>query len=318
MFWQVRAKNTSGITTVADNGTYGSFTVSLPPAAFTKTLPTVGQIITAPTTTLSWAASTGATGYEYCYAITQQACTDMTWQSTTATTAGITGLTNGTMYWQVRAINTSGTTYADNSTMRSFTVNLPPAAFAKTSPTVGQIITSPTTTLTWAASTGATSYEYCAAKTQLTCTSWKPTGTPTAIITGLTNGTMFWQVRAKNTSGITTVADNGTYGSFIVSLPPAAFTMVAPNDGTTIYRSFLSGYGLFVWNASQGATSYEYCIYLASGTCVWIDNGPAHEVKALLPDVNMTVPVFWQVRAKNSFGSTVSSSGIWLFYVSPQ
>jgi hypothetical protein len=138
--------------------------------------------------------------------------------------------------WHVRAINTSGKTYADIGGHRLFIVILPPAAFTKTAPTVSQIITAPTTTLSWAASTGATSYEYCSAKTQLACTNmtWISTTATTAAISGLTNGTMFWQVRAKNTSGITTLADNGTYRTFTVSLPPlpASFEKNVTNERT--------------------------------------------------------------------------------------
>jgi hypothetical protein len=60
-------------------------------------------------------------------------------------------------------------------------------------------------TLTWAASTYATSYEYCIALTTATCTTWKNTGTArTATVTSLTkNKAYYWQVRAKNAAGMT-------------------------------------------------------------------------------------------------------------------
>jgi hypothetical protein len=174
------------------------------PNSFTKLLPTAGQSITAATTTLSWAASTYATSYAYCYATSTAACT--TWTSAgTATTARIVLSQNGTHYWQIRATNTSGTTLADSASYGSFTVSLPPASFAKSSPASNATKQKTTLSLTRAASTHATSYEYCIALTTAACTTWKSTGTArTKVITGLTkNKAYYWQVRARNTIGTT-------------------------------------------------------------------------------------------------------------------
>ena len=175
------------------------------PNSFAKSSPTVGQSITAATTTLSWAASTYATSYAYCYALSIAACT--TWTNAgSATMASISGLSHGATYhWQVRATNTSGTTLADNGTHGSFTVSLPPVSFAKSSPANNATKQKTSITLSWAASTYATSYEYCVALTTAACTTWKSTGTArTAAVTGLAkNKAYYWQVRAKNTAGTT-------------------------------------------------------------------------------------------------------------------
>jgi hypothetical protein len=175
------------------------------PNSFGKSSPTAGQSITAATTTLSWAASTHATSYAYCYALSIAACT--TWTSAgTATTARISGLAHGaTYYWQVRSTNTSGTMLADSGTYRTFRVTLPPAAFAKSSPATNATKQKTSLSLTWAASTRATSYEYCIALTTAACSTWKSTGTArTKAVTGLTkNKTYYWQVRARNTIGTT-------------------------------------------------------------------------------------------------------------------
>jgi hypothetical protein len=190
---------------LADNGTYGSFSVRIPPAAFAKTLPTVGQSIASSTTTLSWAASAYATNYEYCIALSTAACTS--WTSTgSATTASISGLSHGATYhWQVRARNDVGTTLANSSALWRFTVTLPPTSFAKTAPANNATNQKTSLSLSWAASTRATSYEYCIALTTATCTNWKSTGSArTAAVTGLTkNKAYYWQVRAKNPGGTT-------------------------------------------------------------------------------------------------------------------
>ena len=96
------------------------------PGAFAKTAPAnnaTSQVRTS--LKLSWGASTGATRYEYCYDTTNDnACT--TWVSTgTTRSATITGLGSLTAYyWQVRAVNANGTTYANTGTYWKFTTRV--------------------------------------------------------------------------------------------------------------------------------------------------------------------------------------------------
>jgi hypothetical protein len=105
---------------LADSASYGSFTVSLPPDTFAKSSPANNATKQKTSLSLAWAASTRATSYEYCIALTTATCT--TWMSTgTARTAEVTGLTkNKAYYWQVRAKNTGGTTLSA-STFWKFT-----------------------------------------------------------------------------------------------------------------------------------------------------------------------------------------------------
>ena len=77
--------------------------------------------------TLTWETSIGATSYEYCYDTTNDnACTS--WVGNGAITSKVvSGLSaNTTYYWQVRAINIGGETYANGDTWWSFTtINAP-------------------------------------------------------------------------------------------------------------------------------------------------------------------------------------------------
>jgi serine protease len=90
-----------------------------------------------------------------------------------------------------------------------------PAPFSKTSPANGATKRPTSLTLSWGASSGAASYEYCVSTTPTSCTSWTTVGTATsASPPGLTSKTTFyWQVKASNVSG-TTAANNGTFWSF--------------------------------------------------------------------------------------------------------
>jgi len=92
------------------------------PGAFGKTAPAAAATPSPTGVSLSWAASTDATSYEYCIDTTNNALCDASWVSTTALSATLGTLTPGTSYfWQVRARNATGTTDADGGLWWSFT-----------------------------------------------------------------------------------------------------------------------------------------------------------------------------------------------------
>ena len=71
-------------------------------------------------------------------------------------------LTNTTYYWQVRAVNAGGTTYANTSDWWSFTtITLPPTGCNKLTPANGADDVPINPTLTWQSSPGTSYYEYC-------------------------------------------------------------------------------------------------------------------------------------------------------------
>lgn len=102
-----------------------SITVNGPPtpSAFAKSSPTNTARRVRTPVALSWAASANATGYEYCVDTTNDNACAGAWQSAgTSRTATVGGLAGGTIYyWQVRAVNASGTTPANAGTWWRFT-----------------------------------------------------------------------------------------------------------------------------------------------------------------------------------------------------
>ncbi len=96
-----------------------------------------------------------------------------------------------------------------------------PGAFGKSSPSNNATKISRTSaTFTWAGATGAASYEFCLSTTT-TCdgtgsTGWISTGTTRRIVwKGLgSRVTYFWQVRALNSAGNSTLANTGTWWKF--------------------------------------------------------------------------------------------------------
>jgi hypothetical protein len=99
------------------------YTCGIPkPAPFNKTAPSNGGTGVDLSTTLSWSTSAYATSYQYCYDTINDNQCNRAWGSSPTTSVGIANLgTNTTYDWQVRAVNSGATTYADNQSWGSFT-----------------------------------------------------------------------------------------------------------------------------------------------------------------------------------------------------
>jgi serine protease len=321
--WQVRA--VLGTSSAEANVSLrSSFTTATPvalPVAFAKTSPATAATGQAVSLALSWAASTGATSYEYCLDSTINSACDGTWVSTgTARTATVSALLNSTKYeWQVRARNAGGTTDASAGVWWTFTtVALPiPGAFAKTSPTNNQTGRATTLALSWGASTSATSYEYCLDRTiNSACDgTWVSTGTArTATVSALVNSTKYeWQVRARAAGG-TTNASAGVWWTFTtVALPlPGAFNKTSPSNNLTRRPTTLT----LSWGASTGAVSYEVCLdKINNSVCdgTWTSVGTSRSATANA--LTRATSYYWQVRAVNAAGVTNANSSVWWKFV---
>lgn len=111
-------------TNVTADQTAQNYTAALnPPVAFNKSTPANGVSNQSTSPTLFWSASSDATSYEYCYDTTNDnACS--TWVNNgVIANKTLSGLKlNTTYYWQVRAVNSGGPTYANSETWWSFKV----------------------------------------------------------------------------------------------------------------------------------------------------------------------------------------------------
>ncbi len=127
-FWQVRALNAAG-TTHADgsSSSFWRFTTGMPaPEGFAKTGPSNGaQSVATTGTILQWERSAGADNYQYCIDTTDNGlCDNSSWNWVgSGNTQNVWWQLNPatTYYWQVRALNGGGTTYADGAAFWSFT-----------------------------------------------------------------------------------------------------------------------------------------------------------------------------------------------------
>jgi len=218
---------------------YGYHGAQPAPGAFAKSSPSRGATAQPASLTLNWTPSSGAAGYEYCIdASNDNACTG--WTSTGANTSvALSGLTAGAQYfWQVRATNAAGITYADSSatTFWDFSVAVPlPGAFSHRSPANGALRQTLSPLISWGDSAGASAYEYCVdAVRNNSCDGvWANAGLSTSVtLGGLSNGTVYeWKVRANNAGGVT-YAGGSTGGFWWLMTKPKARPAVDLNgDG---------------------------------------------------------------------------------------
>jgi chitinase len=178
------------------------------PSAPTLSSPTNGATGVAINPTLSWNSSTGATSYGVQVSTSSNFSTTVVNQTGIATTSyAATGLASSTTYyWRVNATNVSGT--SGWSSTWSFTTAAPPpppAAPTLASPTNGATDISTNPTLSWNASSGATSYSLqVSTNSSFSSTVVNQTGIATTsyAATGLASSTTcYWRVNATNAGG---------------------------------------------------------------------------------------------------------------------
>ncbi len=188
-----------------------SIAVAVPVAITTSTLP-AGSIGVAYAQTV---AATGGTS-PYTWAIASGALpAGLTLTASTGRISG-TPTASAAANVELRATDSLGRT-----TTRSFTITINgaiPAAFNKLRPSSGASnVARNGLVLSWAASAGAVSYEYCidAQRNSVCNTSWVSVGSSTTATVGglLARTTYEWQVRAVNTWG-TRLANNGSWWRF--------------------------------------------------------------------------------------------------------
>ena len=294
------------------------------PAAFNKYLPANTASNVSLNENLSWYESAGALTYEYCYDTSNDsACSN--WVDYSTPIAPFSP--NTTYYWQVRAVNDYGTTYADGSASAFWSfrttgsVSLP-VAFNKVGPGNGATGVPINPTLSWGSSTGSQYYEYCIDTTNdADCSIWLTNSSQTSKgLSGLLPGTTYyWQVRAVNNDG-TTYA-NGSASAFWsfttagTASPPGVFNKTGPGNAAT----GVSVNPTLNWGSSTGAQYYEYCLDTTNdndcSSLISNNSQTSKQLSGLLPGTTY----YWQVRAVNIGGITYangSPGAFWSFTTS--
>ena len=207
--------------------------------------------------TLSWSASAGATSYNVYRG------TSSNGESTTPLATGLTStsytdtaVTSGTTYYyEIKAVNSSGTSGVSNEASATPITGLPSAPTALTATGSNNQVS-----LTWAAGSGATSYNVYRGTL--------PNGeNPTPIATGITstsyvdttvaNGpTDYYRVASVNSAGTSSYSNEASATPGPTNAPPAPASLTATAGNTQV---------TLTWAASAGATSYNIYRGLSSG-----------------------------------------------------
>ena len=316
-YWRVRGVNATG------SGPYAagqSFTTAVgapgAPALVSPADNTVGITITP---TLIWTKPATATGYRL------QVATDSTFASglvvndstliDTVTTTTALGY-NTKYFWRVSAKNAGG--FGAFSAVRRFTTRLAtPPVPVLASPAKGATDQPVSLTLTWNASSGATSY-WVQLDTDSSFTDPLTVDDSTVTqtsrtVSGLAHTTMYyWRVRAKNTGGYSAPSEIWNFTTVVA--PPAQPTLLSPANGATGQLSSIQ----FVWTRPAGTTSFRLMVATDSTfqTGVAVNDSLVADTVRSVSSLAYGQKYFWQVIAKNA-GGTSPASALFSFFTLP-
>jgi hypothetical protein len=287
------------------------------PSAPILALPADGATNISAAPTLTWNASTGATSYGLQVSKDSSFSTIVIDKSTiTSTSYAMTGLANNTTYyWRVNATNSGGTSAW--STAWSFTtVPAPPAAPTLSSPTNGATNISVTPTLTWNASTGATSYGLqVSTSSSFSTTVVNQTGITNASypVSGLAGSTTYyWRVNATNAGGTSAWSTPVWSFTTVAGAPPAIPTLRSPsNNATNVLKT-----PTLRWYTSTGAISYRVQVSTDQQFSTTKVNVSGSSTSYTVPSSNAlsgSTVYYWRVNATNSAGVTSGWSTVWKF-----
>jgi hypothetical protein len=186
------------------------------------------------------------------------------------------------------------------------TAPVPPATPVLASPANGVTNQSVSPTLTWNASSGATSYHLQVSSSStfspLVYDNASLTGTSQGV-SGLANSTLYyWRVCASNSGG--TSAYSAAWGlttSPATLVPPPAPGLASPLNGST----GISTNPPLSWYSSTGATAYEVQVASdAQFTAIVWDHANVGTTSDNVTGLAKGVSYFWRVKASNGAGTS--------------
>ena len=305
-YWRVLSRSVGGLSAYSTPCAFTTIVAS--PGFSTLVSPPNGVTGLPINLTLTWTASLGAATYRLQIATDSNFVATVLNDSTlTSTQRQVGPLSNGSKYyWRVNATNAGGT--SQNSTVWNFTtiVAAPPTptlllpADASSNLPINM-------TLSWSASTRATSYRVQVASNPsfgivvlddstivLTSRSVGP----------LSNNTLYyWRVRAKNDGGISAFSDPWGFSTIVAF--PGIPTLLFPDDSSKNVQLSPT----LRWNPADGASAYHVQVSKASAFTVnVVDDTTLTGTQSTIGPLDLAATYFWRVRARNVAGYTTFSA----------
>ena len=304
-YWRITARGSGGSTA----GPVWSFTtVAAPPAMPRSPSPVDGASGVTPSTLLKWAASTRATSYDVALGTSNPPTVVSTGQTARSYTPAAPLASTTTYYWQITANGAGGATAGP---VWSFTtIAAPPASPSGPSPATAATGVTISTSLTWAPSPGASTYDVAFGTTSSpqvvsagqAATSYRP---PAALSYATT---YYWRITARGSGG-STAGPVWSFTTIAAPLPPAPPAVPAGPSPASGAASVAPSTAL-TWAPSAGASTYD----VAFGTSnppnvVSTDQSTTtYTPAAALADATT---YYWQITAKGTGGSTAGP--VWSF-----
>lgn len=284
----------STTTTLTIGTVSGSFTSKTIPYNTNPTnlvaVPGVGKV------NLTWSSADGATTYRIYMGTTPGGEGATPVSSSNGNTGVVSGLTNGTYYFIVKAYN--GTSFSSASNEANAVLGGPSApANVVATPGNGRV------TLTWTASPNAVTYRVYSGASQGAegATAVTSSNGTSALVTGLTNGsTYYFIVKAFDNLGNPSPASSEVSAA-LVAVPPAPSNVVATPGNGLVYLS---------WGASGGATTYRIYLGSASGAEGTTPAASSNGTTGVVSGLANGNTYYLTVKAYNSVGFSVASNEV--------
>lgn len=302
-WYQVRAVNNGG---TSPNSNQMSVTTAPPAPTLTSPVDVATGVSISPT--LSWNASPQALSYRL------QVSTASNFISPAVDVSGITSTSyivsnlpnNTTYYWRVNAYRGSASLF---SSTWSFTTIL--AAPTLLSPSNGAIGIQTNPTLSWNASSGATSYRLqvstdSAFASTLVVNQSNITGTTYGVINLANNTTYYWRVNATNSGGTSSYSNTW---SFTTVAGPVSTPTVTTTSATLVTSTSSTLNGTVNPNGLTTAVTFQYGTTTNYGSTVTatpnsVSGTSSVPVSAAITALSPNSTYHYRVVATNSAGTT--------------
>jgi fibronectin type 3 domain-containing protein len=249
---------------------------------------------------LNWSASPAATGYKVYMGTAPGQQSVVPVQTVTGTTAVVTGLTGARFYYfYVQADTLLG---SSNPSTEVSAAPLAPPAPSNLTAVAGQN----QITLTWSASSGATTYNvYMGTSAAGIASAPVQTGISglSTVVASLTAGTnYFFVVRAETPNGLSLISNTASASPTPPPPPPAPSNLGASAGQNQI---------TLTWAAAAGATSYSvYSGTSAGGQSANAIQSGISGLSTIVSSLNAGTTYYFVVRAESSNGFSAPSNEV--------